>query len=171
MMRYRELAPNLQARLSAIRALTLDVDGVLTDGRITYDSKGTAVQSFHVHDGYGIKAIQAVGIEVAIISGRKSAAVELRARELNIVDVFQGIDNKLIVLKEYCARKGLSLDQVAHVGDDVPDIPVFNAVGFAVAVADSTRPARAIADLITEREGGRGAVREFCDLVLEGREH
>ncbi|MCY4142347.1 MAG: HAD hydrolase family protein [Gammaproteobacteria bacterium] len=169
MTQIQNLNPDLQSRVSAIRALTLDVDGVLTDGRITYDSNGMVIQSFHVHDGYGVKAVQAAGIGVAIISGRNSLAVELRARELDIVDVYQGIEDKLAVLNEYCARQGLSLDQVAHIGDDVPDIPVFKAVGLAVAVADAVKTAKAAADLVTDRRGGRGAVREFCDLLLEGR--
>ncbi len=169
MTQFRELSVDLQSRVSAIRALTLDVDGVLTDGRITYDSNGTMVQSFHVHDGYGIKAIQAAGIGVAIISGRRSLAVEIRARELDIVDVYQGIEDKLVALNEYCARQGLSPYQVAHIGDDVPDIPVFKAVGFAVAVADAVKTAQTAADLVTGQRGGRGAVREFCDLLLEGR--
>lgn len=164
---YNSLPQELRERVANIRALTIDVDGVLTDGRIIYDEDGKTCHSFNVHDGYGIKAIQAIGIEVAIISGRESKAVDNRASELGIRNVYQGTVDKTEALKDFCTRKRIPTEQVAHIGDDVPDICLFQIVGIAFCVPNGTESARRSADIVTTLSGGNGAVREICDLLLE----
>ncbi len=155
--------------LSRVRMLVLDVDGVLTDGRLYYGARGESLKVFHVRDGHGIKEVAAAGITVAIISGRKSAAVARRARELGIRHVTQGATDKLASLTRLAKARSLSLDQCACVGDDTPDAPILKAAGVAIAVADAHRDALAAADLVTSRPGGRGAVREVCDWLLDAR--
>ncbi|MCY3885273.1 MAG: HAD hydrolase family protein [Gammaproteobacteria bacterium] len=150
-----------------MRALTVDVDGVLTDGRLIYSEDGEIFHSFNVHDGYGIKAIQEIGIDIAIISGRTSQAVEVRASELGITNVYQGIAIKTEALEDFCAKARILPKQVAHIGDDVPDVCLFQAVGVAVCVPNGTGPARSLADIVTTSPGGNGAVREICDLLVE----
>ena len=164
---FDSLPQNVQGRVAKIRALTIDADGVLTDGRIIYDEDGHNYQSFDIHDGYGLKAIQAIGIGVAIISGRASAAVQRRASELGIEDVYQAVADKTVALNDYCMRKSFSPEQVAHIGDDIPDICLFEIVGVAICVPNATEIARKSADFVTSKPGGEGAVREVCDLLLE----
>lgn len=164
----KELASFMPA-LSRVRMLVLDVDGVLTDGRLYYGARGESLKVFHVRDGHGIKEVAAAGITVAIISGRKSAAVARRARELGIRHVTQGATDKLASLTRLAKARSLSLDQCACVGDDTPDAPILKAAGVAIAVADAHRDALAAADLVTSRPGGRGAVREVCDWLLDAR--
>lgn len=164
----KELASFMPA-LSRVQLLVLDVDGVLTDGRLYYGARGESLKVFHVRDGHGIKEVAAAGITVAIISGRKSAAVARRARELGIRHVTQGATDKLASLTRLAKARSLSLDQCACVGDDTPDAPILKAAGVAIAVADAHRDALAAADLVTSRPGGRGAVREVCDWLLDAR--
>jgi 3-deoxy-D-manno-octulosonate 8-phosphate phosphatase (KDO 8-P phosphatase) len=159
-------APALAARL---RLLVLDVDGVLTDGALYFGARGEQLKVFHVRDGHGVKLVQAAGIQVAVISGRKSAAVARRCRELGIRHVLQGIDNKSRALDTLLAKLKLTAGQLACVGDDTPDIPLFARAAFAVAVADAHPLARAAAHRITTLPGGRGAVREVCDWLLDAR--
>ncbi|HET9864480.1 MAG TPA: HAD-IIIA family hydrolase [Steroidobacteraceae bacterium] len=160
-----ELATFLPA-LRRVRLLVLDVDGVLTDGRLHYGARGEALKVFHVRDGLGIKDVAAAGITVAIISGRKSAAVARRARELGIRHVTQGASDKLVALNRLARSRSVTLEQCACVGDDTPDVPILQAAGVAIAVADAHPDARAAADLVTSRAGGQGAVREVCDWLL-----
>jgi 3-deoxy-D-manno-octulosonate 8-phosphate phosphatase (KDO 8-P phosphatase) len=155
--------------LRRARLLVLDVDGVLTDGRLYYGAKGEALKAFHVRDGHGVKAVAAAGVVVAIISGRKSPAVARRARELGIRHVFQGVSDKLAVLDKLLAKLGLTAEQCVCVGDDTPDAPVLAAAGVGVAVADAHDDARNAAQLVTARPGGRGAVREVCDWLVAAR--
>jgi len=155
--------------LSRVQMLVLDVDGVLTDGRLYYGARGESLKVFHVRDGHGIKEVAAAGITVAIISGRKSAAVTRRARELGIRHVIQGATDKLASLTKLTTARSLSFDQCACVGDDTPDAPVLRVAGVAIAVADGHRDALAVADLVTSRPGGSGAVREVCDWLLDAR--
>ena len=154
---------------SVIRLLVLDVDGVLTDGRLYYAPRGEALKVFHVRDGHGIQALQAAGVAIAIISGRRSAATLRRCRELDIRHVFQGIDNKLACLERICKRLRISLAECAAVGDDTPDAAVLRAVGRSFAPADAHRDALAAAQQITRLRGGQGAVREVCDALLASR--
>ena len=157
------------APLSGIRLLVLDVDGVMTDGRLHYGSRGEICKSFHVRDGYGLKAVLAAGIAVAVISGRKSATVARRCRELGIRHLHQGIDDKAPVLAQLLAVLDIPARRCACVGDDQPDVPLLAQAGFAVAVADAHPAALAVAHRRTRLPGGRGAVREVCDWLLASR--
>lgn len=154
-----------------VRLLVLDVDGVLTDGRLYYGPRGEALKTFHVRDGHGIKQVLEAGIVVAIISGRKSAAVLRRARGLGIEHVFQGVEDKLAALRKLAKSLELTLEDCACVGDDTPDAPILNACGLGIAVADAHADALAAADLETSRPGGHGAVREVCDWLMAARSH
>ena len=160
---------SFQPALSRVRLLVLDVDGVLTDGRLFYGAKGESLKSFHVRDGHGIKQVSAAGVTVAIISGRKSAAVAKRARELGIKHVTQGATDKLAALTRLVKARNVPLEHCACVGDDTPDAPILQVAGLAIAVADAHADALAAADLVTSRPGGYGAVREVCDWILDAR--
>ena len=155
--------------LRRVRLLVLDVDGVLTDGRLYYGARGESLKVFNVRDGHGIKQMAAAGITVAIISGRKSPIVTRRARELGIRHVAQGVTDKLAALTKLSKSQSVPLEHCACVGDDTPDAPMLHAAGLAIAVADAHPDARAVADLVTTRPGGRGAVREVCDWLIEAR--
>jgi 3-deoxy-D-manno-octulosonate 8-phosphate phosphatase (KDO 8-P phosphatase) len=163
--------PDLAARAAAIELLLLDVDGVLTDGSVIYADDGTELKRFHVRDGSGLKLWRLAGKRAAIVSGRKSVAVERRAAELGIAPVVQGRDDKLAAFAEVLAATGLRAEQVCAVGDDLPDVPVLRRCGLAVAVADASAQAREAAAFVTEVPGGRGAVREAVEwlLRLQGR--
>jgi 3-deoxy-D-manno-octulosonate 8-phosphate phosphatase (KDO 8-P phosphatase) len=158
-----------EAALRRVRLLVLDVDGVLTDGRLLYGPKGELLKAFHVRDGYGIKRVADAGITVAILSGRKSAAVARRARDLNIRHVTQGANDKLAALRKLAKARGVSLEDCACVGDDTPDAPILEAAGLGIAVADAHPDALAAANLVTTRPGGHGAVREVCDWLIAAR--
>ena len=151
---------------AAIRMLVLDVDGVMTDGRLHFGPRGEALKLFHVRDGLGIQQIARAGIEVAVISGRNSKMVEVRCRELGVEHVHQGAKDKLPVLEKLCARLKIEPSACACVGDDLPDIPLMRKVALAFAVADAHPEARHAAHLITKLPGGHGAVREVCDYLL-----
>jgi 3-deoxy-D-manno-octulosonate 8-phosphate phosphatase (KDO 8-P phosphatase) len=151
---------------AVIRLLVLDVDGVLTDGRLHFGPRGEALKLFHVRDGLGIQQVARAGIEVAVISGRKSKMVEVRCRELGVEHVHQGAKDKLPVLEKLCARLKIEPSDCACVGDDLPDIPLMRKVALAFAVADAHPDARHAAHLITKLPGGHGAVREVCDYLL-----
>ncbi len=152
--------------LATIRLLVLDVDGVMTDGRLAYGADGEIGKTFHVRDGYGIKAARAAGIEVAVISGRDSAAVQARCRELGIRHVYLGVEHKGEALATLLAALKLEPGQCACVGDDAPDLPLLRQAGLAVAVADAHPVALAAAHRRTRHAGGSGAVREVCDWLL-----
>jgi 3-deoxy-D-manno-octulosonate 8-phosphate phosphatase (KDO 8-P phosphatase) len=155
--------------LRRVQMLVLDVDGVLTDGRLFYGARGESLKAFHVRDGYGIKQVAATGVTVAIISGRKSTMVTRRARDLGIRFVTQGVDDKLAALRKLGAARGIPLEHCACVGDDTPDAPILAAAGLGIAVADAHADALAAADLVTTRPGGHGAVREVCDWIVASR--
>ncbi len=150
----------------AVRLLVLDVDGVLTDGRLYYGPSGEQLRVFHVRDGAGIKALQERGVAVAIISGRRSRALERRARDLGIRHVAQGVADKLAAFRTLCKRLRLRPEECACVGDDTPDVRLMTEVGLAFAVADAHPEAAAAADRLTRLPGGAGAVREVCDYLL-----
>jgi 3-deoxy-D-manno-octulosonate 8-phosphate phosphatase (KDO 8-P phosphatase) len=156
----------VRQQATSVRLLVLDVDGVLTDGRLQYDADGRECKEFHVRDGYGIRRALEAGIEVALISGRKSTPVKQRAKELGIRHVHLGIADKLPELEKLTSRLGIDMDAVAYVGDDVPDLPCLAAAGLAIAVADAHSDLDAVADWHTHSGGGLGAVREVCDLLL-----
>ena len=156
-------------RASRIRLLVLDVDGVLTDGRLYISAAGEELKVFHVRDGSGLVAAQRAGIAVAIISGRDSAAVTRRAAELGIRHVRQGVSDKGAEFDRLLAELGVAAEHAACVGDDTPDLPMLRRAGLAVAVADAHPALREAAHWITPSNGGLGAVRDVCDLLLSTR--
>lgn len=165
-----EITPELRERIIPLRLLILDVDGVLTDGRIVINDHGEESKFFDVKDGHGLKVLMRCGLEVVWITGRKSHVVEYRAKDLGVQEYHQLIWNKVEVYEEILVRKGLAPAEVAYVGDDIVDIPLLKRVGFAVAVNDAVSEAKQAAHYITSQRGGRGAVREVCDLILQGQE-
>lgn len=158
------------APLRSIRLLVLDVDGVLTDGRLHYGPYGERDKVFHVRDGHGIKAVRAAGIDVAVISGRRSPAVQRRCRELGIEHLLQGVEDKDAAFVSLVERLGVTAIQCACIGDDVPDLPIMQRAGLAVAVADAHATALAAAHRHTRAAGGCGAVREVCDWLVAARD-
>ena len=164
----RELA-NVLEKAKKIRMLILDVDGVMTDGGIIYSNSGEELKSFHVRDGTGIKMLIREGIKVVIISGRRSRSVDYRAQELGIKEVYQGVKDKVEVFKEILKKYKIDPQQVGFVGDDLIDIPLLLRVGFSAVVADAIEEVKQNVDYITKNPGGRGAVREICDLILKSQ--
>jgi 3-deoxy-D-manno-octulosonate 8-phosphate phosphatase (KDO 8-P phosphatase) len=160
----------LRERASKIRMLVLDVDGVLTDGRLYFDHAGNEMKAFNTRDGMGMKALQRMGIEVAVITGRKSAAVAQRMAQLGVRHVYQGREDKLGVFLELLRITGLDAQQVCFAGDDWIDLPVLIRVGLAVSVADAEEHVKQQVHWITRRNGGDGAVREICNLILAAQE-
>jgi 3-deoxy-D-manno-octulosonate 8-phosphate phosphatase (KDO 8-P phosphatase) len=149
--------------------VVLDVDGVLTDGRLWYGADGESLKSFDVRDGHGIKMLLAAGVGVAVISGRRSAAVTARMRELGVSDVAQGVGDKARALAELLKRNSTDARRVACLVDDTPDLGLMAAVGLPAAVADAHPEVLEAAAHVTRARGGRGAVREFCDWLLAAR--
>jgi len=160
--------PKAKPDLKAIELLVLDVDGVLTDGRVFIHSDGTESKGFSILDGHGIRMWQRAGLRVALLSGRASEATARRARELEIAHVIQGAKFKLPALKELLESLGLMPEQAAYVGDDVMDLPIVRYVGLGVAVANAVDEIKAHADYVTTRRGGEGAVREVIEYILKG---
>lgn len=157
--------------LSKIRLLLLDVDGVMTDGRIFYDDQGRELKAFDVKDGHGLKLVQRAGLEVGIITGRQSEVVAKRAAELGITLVYQGAKDKRIPFLDVLSKLNLNPKEVAYIGDDLVDLPILLQVGFSAAVADAVDEVKSHVDLVTKRSGGRGAVREVCDYLLQAAGH
>ena len=152
-----------------IKLVVMDVDGVLTDGSITYDGQGHEIKTFHVHDGFGIKQIRAMGIPAVIITGRSSDALAHRATELSIDHIYQGVKDKLPLLETICEDLGINLKNVLYIGDDIPDLACMQAVGMPIAVANAQAPVKACAKWVTKLPGGKGAVREACNWVSENQ--
>ena len=159
----------LVERANDIRLLVLDVDGVLTDGRLYFSARGEQTKCFHVRDGAGIKQVLKAGLQVAVISGRQSKAVDKRMGELGVTWVRQRVEDKLTALRELLDMLNLTPQAVASVGDDVPDLPLLEVARLAIAVADAHPSVKSRAHFITQAPGGQGAVREVCDLILESR--
>jgi 3-deoxy-D-manno-octulosonate 8-phosphate phosphatase (KDO 8-P phosphatase) len=159
----------LVQRCARIEMLVLDVDGVLSDGRIVYTDAGAELKAFHVRDGSGLKLWAMSGKKAGIITGRRSAIVERRAKELDIAQVIQGADDKKAALAEMLRSLGVSAEAACAVGDDIVDVPVLRACGLAVAVADACAEAKEDADYVTQARGGRGAVREVIELILRAQ--
>jgi len=166
-LRHLALSRQHPRRRTYLRLLVLDVDGVLTDGRLHYGARGETLKVFHVRDGHGLKQLIERGVAVAVISGRRSPAVQRRCRELGIRHVFQGIDDKLDCLARLTKRLRITLAETAFIGDDTPDAAALRAVGLGFAVADAHLDAQEAAGYITRSGGGQGAVREVCDWLLE----
>jgi 3-deoxy-D-manno-octulosonate 8-phosphate phosphatase (KDO 8-P phosphatase) len=162
-----QLADDAEQRVRKVRLVCLDVDGVLTDGSLWYAAEGEAFKRFHVRDGLGIRLLLFHGIQVAVISARRSGLVERRMQDLKIPHWVVGRDDKSNALDELLQKVSLTPEQVAYVGDDLLDLPVMRRVGLAVAVHDAHPYVRAVAHAVTECAGGSGAVREVADLVLD----
>ncbi|MDH5492374.1 MAG: HAD-IIIA family hydrolase [Myxococcales bacterium] len=169
-MSLEPLPSPLREAARRVRALLLDVDGVLTDGRLHYGAEGEALKVFHVRDGLGIKLLAQEGVPVAVISARRSVPLERRLEELGVREALLGREQKLGALEEVLARLGLEPSEIAYVGDDLVDLPVMRRVGLAITVADGHPLVRAEAAWVTRRGGGQGAVREIADALLEARD-
>ena len=163
------ISEELKRKAERIEVLVLDVDGVLTDGRIIIDDRGRESKHFNVRDGHGIKLILKMGIEVVFLTGRKSRVVAHRAQDLGIREVYQGARDKVMIFEGMLLKKNMKADRVAYMGDDVVDIPLFRKVGLSIAVADACEEARQAAHYVTEKEGGKGAVREVCEMILRAQ--
>jgi 3-deoxy-D-manno-octulosonate 8-phosphate phosphatase (KDO 8-P phosphatase) len=161
--------PELAARFARIRLLLLDVDGVMTDGRLLYDRHGDHGRSFHVRDGTAIKIAQACGIAVGIISGRDTIATARRGQDLGLVDVVQGRRHKEPAWEEVLARHGLADAEVAYMGDDVIDIPLLRRAGLAAAPRDAVPEVLATAHWVSSRDGGDSCVRDLIETMLKSR--
>ena len=167
---YGPIDAELFERAKQIRLLVCDVDGVLSDGRIYMGNQGEELKTFHTKDGFGLKALREIGIEVGIITGRNSRIVSDRMAALGIDHVYQGQGDKLPALQDLLDLLGLDASQTAYIGDDVIDIPVMQACQLGIAVNDAHPLARRTADYVTQLDGGAGAVREVCDLLLQANQ-
>ena len=156
--------------LAGVKLLSLDVDGVLTDGGLYYTDDGRIQRKYNVKDGVGIKRAMDAGIQIVIISAGVSGSVPERAKTLGIEHVFTGVEDKRAVLETLCDELGIGLNEVAHMGDDLNDVPLLQAVGCPIAVADAQPEAWDAALIITEQNGGNGAIREICDALVKSRE-
>jgi 3-deoxy-D-manno-octulosonate 8-phosphate phosphatase (KDO 8-P phosphatase) len=157
---------HLLERLVRIKLMVFDIDGVLTDGSLWYGDQGEVFKRFHVHDGHGLKMMLNSGIRVALITGRTSKIVSLRAAELGVADVMQDVRDKGQALSELVSRHFLSFQDVGFMGDDLIDIPAMQKVGFAASVPDAPIYIAQAAHWVSSKAGGQGAVRECCDLIL-----
>jgi 3-deoxy-D-manno-octulosonate 8-phosphate phosphatase (KDO 8-P phosphatase) len=156
-------------RARRIALLGLDVDGVMTDGKLYFLANGVEAKAFNIRDGLGLKMIMRGGVITAIITGRKSASVESRAAELGITHIYQGVDDKVAVIDALLSKISIEWGQFAFVGDDLPDLPILRRCGLGVTVPDAPRLLREHAHYITQQKGGEGAVREACELILEAK--
>ncbi|WP_454831990.1 KdsC family phosphatase [Pseudoxanthomonas wuyuanensis] len=164
------IADDLRARAARIRLACFDVDGTLTDGRLYFDSDGRELKAFHVLDGQGLVLLRRCGIAVTLITARQGRVAELRAAELGVA-IQSGVKDKLAAVNALCAGMGIGLDQAAFIGDDLPDLPAFKAVGLAVAPANAHPWTAQHAHWQTRARGGEGAAREVCDLLLTVQGH
>ena len=159
------------ARCGKVRALVLDVDGVMTDGKLTFLPDNRETKTFHVRDGLGIQLLIAAGLHVAVISGRESELVSRRCTELGVSVLLQGIQDKVEAVERIREHLDVTLESMAYVGDDLPDLPAFQRVGLAFAVADAAPEVRQAAHVVLRTNGGHGAVREACERVLKAQGH
>ena len=159
----------LLEKAKKIKCLICDVDGVLTDGLLYIDNHGNELKTFHVQDGMGLKLLMAVGIEVAVITTSRNAVVDHRMQQLGITHYYKGQVDKRDAYQQLKKTLGLQDEQFAYIGDDLPDLPIIQQVGLGVTVANGVRQVKEFADWQTEQSGGRGAVRELCDLILDAQ--
>ena len=156
----------LKQKLQSVKLLILDVDGVLTDGGITLANSGDELKTFNVKDGLGLVLLQKFGVRVAIITGKSSAIVETRFKHLGVVDIFQGQKNKISAFNVLKGKYALKDQEIAYIGDDLPDLPLMDKVGLSVAPKDAHWAVKSRADWVLEKKGGQGAVRAFVDDLL-----
>lgn len=170
-MADRPSPSEINARCEAVRVLVLDVDGVMTDGKLTFLPAQGETKTFHVRDGLGIQLLLAAGVKVAVISGRESEPVVRRCRELKVSLLLQGLHDKAAAVEQIGRDLDVPLEAMAYVGDDLPDLPAFNRVGVAFAVADAAAEVRQAAHVVLRTNGGQGAVREACERLLKAQGH
>ena len=156
-------------RLAGVRLVAFDVDGVFTDGRFYLSDDGVESKTFHTQDGFGVRQLLRAGIAVAVISGRRSGAVERRMTELGVPHIVQGCKDKVAALEDIAGSTGITASECAYVGDDIPDLPLLQHVGVAIAVANGVGRVRENCDYTTSARGGFGAVREVCEMVLSAK--
>ena len=166
MFQKRQLE-NPEKILSNIRLVAFDVDGVMTNGDIIYGESGEELKIFNAKDGHGVFMLSVKGFITAIITARQSPVVDRRAKDLNIPHVYQGAKNKLAALEELTDKYSIDLSQVAYIGDDMPDICILEKAGLAFCPSDAVEKVKDVCHFISSKEGGRGAVREICDFILE----
>jgi len=162
----RAVSEELREKLRKIKLLLLDVDGVLTSGKLLYSNSGEILLPFDIKDGSGLTYLMRAGLAVGIVTGKDNEAVAHRARQLGIEIVFRNVSNKVAAVKEIISSSNLSFEEVLYVGDDLLDLPVMERVGVAVAVPDAAEEVKQVADYTTTRPGGDGAVREVCEMIL-----
>jgi len=158
-----------EIKSAKIKLLILDVDGVLTDGRIILNARGEETKSFDVKDGHGLRMLMEAGVMVALVTGRRSEALCRRSEDLGIMELYQGVSDKQSVCRKLIAEKGLKKQEVCCMGDDLPDLGMFMEAGLKIAVADAAEEVRRASDIITESKGGHGAVREVCELIIKSQ--
>lgn len=166
-MRAHQINPQLRARLAGLRLLALDVDGVLTDGSLYFTANGDEMKAFNILDGLGLKLVRDAGVEVAIITGRNSPLTKRRADDLKIKHLIQGREDKQVALQALLEELGISPEQAAYVGDDLPDLSAIRYAGAGMTVANGHWMVKQHADYCTRLAGGQGAVREICDLICD----
>ncbi|MDX9698424.1 MAG: phenylphosphate carboxylase subunit delta [Rhodocyclaceae bacterium] len=159
----------VRERAARLRLMGFDVDGVMTDGSLYFTAQGEEIKVFSSLDGHGLKMLRQAGIEVVIISGRSSRALELRAENLGIDDLYMGVEDKRACLYDLLARKGLDAQEAGYMGDDIVDLPILRICGFSATPADGHDFVKRHVHLVTRQEGGRGAVREVCDFILDAQ--
>jgi 3-deoxy-D-manno-octulosonate 8-phosphate phosphatase (KDO 8-P phosphatase) len=170
-MIFYGLEDKLIQKAKQIKLLILDVDGILTDGQIILSDSGDEIKHFNVRDGHGIKMIMRYGIEVAFLTGRASRVVNHRAKELGVLEVYQGIFDKVKVCAEIIKKKSLQFNEIAYMGDDVVDVPLLRRAGFSATVHGASEYVKNFVDYITTKGGGKGAVREVCEIILQVQGH
>lgn len=159
-----------KSKLKQIKMLLLDVDGVMTDGTIIYDDNNIQTKTFYVRDGFGIRLLMEAEIEVGVISGRKSEALRHRCKNLNIRHMYDNVKNKVEILDEIIVKTGIKADDIAYMGDDLPDVSIMKAVGIPIAVADAHEIIIEISHIVTSSKGGAGAIREICEAILKAQD-
>lgn len=160
---------DLKEKASKIKLLVFDIDGVMTDGSITYDENGIEYKTFNAKDGHGLAKMVRNGFMTAVITGRKNGTVDRRAVDLRFTEVYQGVKNKLPILEGIMQKYELTFDEVAYMGDDEPDIPILEKVAISACPADAVDNVKKICNFISSKDGGKGAVRELCDFVYDNK--
>lgn len=159
----------VSSKLKGIKLLLLDVDGVLTDGGIIYNDNGAETKVFNAKDGLGIRLLMEAGIHLGIVTGRRSNALYCRCKDLNINLIYDGVGNKIDVLDALLDQTGVSAEEVAFIGDDLPDLALMKMIGLSIAVGDAHKTILDNADMVTSAKGGHGAVREACEAILKAK--
>ncbi len=160
---------DLKQRAKNIKLLVFDIDGVMTDGSITYDENGIEYKTFNAKDGHGLAKMIKCGLMTAVITGRKNGTVDRRAIDLRFTEVYQGVKNKLPILEAIMEKYGLDFSQVSYMGDDEPDIPILEKVSISACPSDAVDRVKSICNFISSKNGGKGAVRELCDFIYDSQ--